>query len=210
MPARIARSPQSAPAIRRVYQIPEGTTVSPDSGRPSGATPEVCRQELPIASACGMASFVRQEHVAGTPSPRRPGSPECRPTGRPGTCPARREREVREERHGFLRDIEGFLRRRDAPSPLPRSVRRSGGMARPPGDSTSNLPRASVPRAFPEPSAFGPPVFSRGFHASVTFAVAASSSVDRRHIWERSSPFAMTGGRLPSRAPSTRPGSRCG
>jgi hypothetical protein len=42
---------------------PEGTTVSPDSGRPSGATPEVCRQEMPIPGACRLASFVLLRHA---------------------------------------------------------------------------------------------------------------------------------------------------
>jgi hypothetical protein len=40
----------------------------------------------------------------------------------------------------------------------------------------------------------------RIFHASVTFAAAAPSSMDGRYVWEGSSPFAMTGRRLPSGA----------
>jgi hypothetical protein len=49
-------------------------------------------------------------------------------------------------------------------------------------------------------------VFSRGFHAPVTFAAAASSSLGRKYIRERSEFVPMTGRRLPSGATWTTSG----
>ncbi len=56
----------------------------------------------------------------------------CEPL--PIRCPVRREREVREQRHGFLRGIKG-VSGGDTPSTSPRSLRCSCPMVRPPPGS---------------------------------------------------------------------------
>jgi hypothetical protein len=58
----------------------------------------------------------------------------------------------------------------------------------------------------PSPRPWVPLFFHAHFTPRSRFAAAAPSSLDRRYIWERSSPFTMTGRRLPSGATWTRAG----